>query len=89
MARHSGQVECAESEGFRSQRILLTLGGSARSANEALFDQGSKRSRSNGYWLEQVPFRDGYGEVTRKVEGHLLKPALEVVNGNRGQRSSW
>ncbi len=36
-------------------------------------------------WLEQIPFHEGYWNVIRKVEGRLVKAALDESNGNRAE----
>ena len=41
---------------------------------------GSSRSR-----LDNISFRDGYWNVIRKVEEHLLRAALEEARGNRAE----
>ena len=44
-----------------------------------------RRSQSNGCWLDQVPVREGYWNVIRKVEGQLLKAALDEAKGNKAE----
>jgi two-component system, NtrC family, response regulator AtoC len=36
-------------------------------------------------WLEQIPFREGYWNVIRKVEGQLLRVALAEAKGNKAE----
>jgi DNA-binding NtrC family response regulator len=43
------------------------------------------RPPTNGCWLDQVPYREGYWDVVRKVEGRLLKAALQDANGNKAE----
>src|SRR5262249_18711703 len=38
-----------------------------------------------GDWLEQIPFREGYWTVIRKVECQLLKAALDEAKGNKAE----
>ena len=44
-----------------------------------------RRPGPNGGWLDEIPFQEGYWNVIRKVEGHLLKAALSQANGNKAE----
>ncbi len=45
----------------------------------------SRSSNSSRSWLDQVPFRDGYWNVIRRVEKQLLCAALAEVKGNKAE----
>lgn len=69
-----------ELENVITRAIVLAPGGVI---TPECIQFADRRPPSNGAWLEQVPFREGYWDVIRKVERHLLKVALEESHGNK------
>jgi two-component system response regulator AtoC len=45
----------------------------------------NRPATARGDWLEQIPFREGYWTVIRKVETQLLKAALDEARGNKAE----
>ena len=71
-----------ELENVVTRAIVLAPGGVI---TPECIQFADKRSQSNGSWLDQVPFHEGYWDVIRKVEGRLLKAALHEANGNKAE----
>ncbi len=71
-----------ELENIITRGIVLAPGGVI---TPECIQFSERRSQSNGYWLDQVPFHEGYWEVIRKVERRLLQAALEEANGNKAE----
>ena len=69
-----------ELENVITRAIVLAPGGVI---TPECIQFGDRRPQSNGCWLDQVPYREGYWDVVRKVEGRLLKAALQDANGNK------
>src|SRR2546426_5470376 len=45
----------------------------------------SRPFNSLGDWVDRVVVRDGYWNNIRKLEGHLVKTALEEAKGNKAE----
>ena len=71
-----------ELENVITRAIVLAPGGVITPECVQFAD---RRPQPNGFWLDQVPFREGYWEIIRKVEGRLLKAALDEANGNKAE----
>ena len=71
-----------ELENVITRAIVLAPGGVI---TPECIQFADRRSQSNGCWLDQVPFREGYWDVIRKVETQLLKAALTEANGNKAE----
>ena len=71
-----------ELENVITRAIVLAPGGVI---TPECIQFADRRPQSNGCWLDQVPFREGYWDVIRKVEGRLLKAALDEANGNKAE----
>jgi two-component system response regulator AtoC len=69
-----------ELENVITRAIVLAPGGVI---TPECIQFSDKRSPSQGCWLDQIPFHEGYWNVIRKVEGQLLKAALDEANGNK------
>jgi len=69
-----------ELENVITRAIVLAPGGVITPENIQFADN---RAQANGSWLDQVPHREGYWEVVRKVERRLLRAALDETNGNK------
>jgi two-component system response regulator AtoC len=71
-----------ELENVITRAILLAPGGVITPECIRFSD---RRPQLNGSWLDHVPYRDGYWEVIRRVEGRLLKAALDEAQGNKAE----
>lgn len=71
-----------ELENVITRAIVLAPGGAI---TRECIQFPERRSQSNGCWLDQVPVREGYWNVIRKVEGQLLKAALDEAKGNKAE----
>jgi DNA-binding NtrC family response regulator len=47
--------------------------------------QFNQRAVPNSCWVSQIPHRQGYWNVVREVETHLLRTALEEAKGNKAE----
>ena len=71
-----------ELENVVTRAIVLAPGGVI---TPECIQFADRRPQPNGCWLDHVPFREGYWDVIRKVEGRLLKAALDEANGNKAE----
>jgi two-component system, NtrC family, response regulator AtoC len=79
---HDWPGNVRELENVMTRAIVLAPGGVI--TPECI--QFNQRTTSTPYgWLDQVPYRDGYWKVIRKVEAQLLRAALEEAKGNKAE----
>src|SRR5881296_601232 len=71
-----------ELENVITRAIVLAPGGVI---TPECIQFSDRRSQAHACWLDQIPFREGYWNVIRKVEGQLLKAALDEANGNKAE----
>jgi len=71
-----------ELENVITRAIVLAPGGVITPECVQFAD---RRAPANACWLDQLPFREGYWNVIRKVEGQLLKAALDEASGNKAE----
>src|SRR5262249_2687223 len=71
-----------ELENVITRAIVLAPGGVI---TPECIQFSDRRPSSNGCWLDQVPFREGYWDVLRKVEAQLLNAALTEAKGNKAE----
>jgi two-component system response regulator AtoC len=71
-----------ELENVITRAIVLAPGGVI---TPECIQFADRRSQPNGCWLDQIPFREGYWDVIRRVESRLLKAALDEANGNKAE----
>jgi two-component system response regulator AtoC len=69
-----------ELENVITRAIVLAPGGVI---TPECIQFAERRASTNTCWLDQLPFREGYWNVIRKVEGRLLQAALDEANGNK------
>jgi DNA-binding NtrC family response regulator len=71
-----------ELENVITRAIVLAPGGVI---TPECIQFADKRPQANGCWLDQVPYREGYWDIIRKVEARLLTAALDEANGNKAE----
>ena len=79
---HDWRGNVRELENVTTRAIVLAPGG-VITPECIQFDQRTATTPSG--WLDQVPYRDGYWNVIRKVEAQLLRAALEEAKGNKAE----
>jgi len=77
---HDWPGNVRELENVMTRAIVLAPGG-VITPECIQFNQRTTSTPSG--WLDQVPYRDGYWNVIRKVEAQLLRAALEEAKGNK------
>jgi len=79
---HDWRGNVRELENVMTRAIVLAPGGVV--TPECIqFNQRTAATPSG--WLDQLPYRDGYWNVIRKVEAQLLQAALEEAKGNKAE----
>jgi len=79
---HDWRGNVRELENVMTRAIVLAPGG-VITPDCIQFNQRTATAPSG--WLDQVPYRDGYWNVIRKVEAQLLRTALEEAKGNKAE----
>lgn len=80
---HSWPGNIRELENVIARAIALAPGG-VITADVIEFP----RRVLGGHWLEQIPYQEGFKNVLRKVETHLVKSALAEAQGNKLRAAS-
>lgn len=76
---HSWPGNVRELENVIARAIALAPGG----VITADMIEFPRRAPDGPNWLEQVPYQEGFKEVLRKVEAHLIHSALAEAQGNK------
>ena len=79
---HDWRGNVRELENVMTRAIVLAPGG-VITPDCIQFNQRTATAPSG--WLDQVPYREGYWNVIRKVEAQLLRTALEEAKGNKAE----
>jgi DNA-binding NtrC family response regulator len=79
---HEWPGNVRELENVMTRAIVLAPGG-VITGDCIQFSPRAPASASG--WLSQVPHREGYWNVVRQVEMHLLRTALEETKGNKAE----
>jgi two-component system, NtrC family, response regulator AtoC len=79
---HDWPGNVRELENVMTRAIVLAPGGII-TPDCIQFNQRTAPTSSG--WLSQVPCREGYWNVVRELEAHLLRTALEDAKGNKAE----
>ena len=76
---HSWPGNVRELENVIARAIALAPGG-VITADAIEFP---RRAQGGPNWLEQIPYQEGFKEIVRQVEAHIVKAALVEAEGNK------
>lgn len=79
---HTWPGNVRELENVITRAIVLAPGGVI---TPECIEFADRRADSSAGWIDQIPHHEGYWNVLRRVEAHLIKAALGEAHGNKAE----